>query len=370
MNIQKIEHTSDSLVVSWEDGAKAALDSLWLYHNHPEHWDPRSGQRLADVPDFPETPAIASAHLIAERDILVRWHGDHCPAHFTNDWLWKHRSETASDAPIPALSLWTAEDAPCFAHLNWAQFIECREARRRWLCGFVEHGIAFLHGVPTIKNMVADVAHHFGHIRETNSGRVFDIRVMAQADYLTSTDPGVALHTETPYREPVPGMQLLHILKQGRDGNGSLFADGFAAAERLRAEDPEAFRLLSTTVVRFLHRNMLTEFVAYRPIIQTTCEGEILAVHVNNRSMQPLRLPSDQTQAFYRAHRTFTELLNSPEFLYPVKPASGDIIALDNQRVLQGRAAFDGNTGERHFQGCYLDKDGVYSALRVLSRGN
>lgn len=368
MNIQRIEYTSDSVVVYWEDGAKAALDSLWLYHNHPEHWDRRSGQRLVDIPDLPETLPIDSAHVSEKTDLIVLWNGDHCPAHFSGEWLRQHRPESAEDDPIPTPSLWQASEASCFAHQNWAQFIESREARRRWLCGFVEHGLAFLHGVPAIKNMVADVAHHFGHVRETNSGRVFDVRVMATVDHLANSDMGLPLHTDNPYREPVPGMQLLHILKQSRDGGGSLFADGFAAAERLRAAAPEAFHILSTTVVCFRYRNATDELVAYRPIIQTTCEGDVLAVHLNNRSLQPLRLSPVQTRAFYRAYRAFTTILNSQEFLYSVKMASGDIVAFDNQRIVHGRASFEGNASERHLQGCYLDKDGVYSVLRVLSR--
>lgn len=370
MNIQKIEHTPDYLVVYWEDGAKAALDSLWLYHNQPDHWDAKSGQRLVDISDIPEALPILSAYLVADREVMVRWEGDHCPAYFTGEWLRQFRPESTGDDRIPAPTLWSAQDAPTFARLNWAQFIESGEARRNWLCGFVEHGLAFLNGVPTIRNMVADVAHHFGHIRETSSGRVFDIRVLPQADYLANPDRGLPPHTANPYREPVPGMQLLHVLKQSREGGVSIFADGFAAAERLRREDPEAFRVLCSTVVCFRFRNAMTELVAYRPIIQTTCEGDVLAVHVNNRALQPLRLPPDQTRAFYRAYRAFTAILNGPESLYALKLSTGDIVAFDNQRIVQGWAASDGPTGERHFQGCYLDKDGVYSALRVLNRGN
>ena len=38
----------------------------------------------------------------------------------------------------------------------------------------------------------------------------------------------------------------------------------------------------------------------------------------------------------------------------------------DNQRVLHARKGFAGN--KRHLQGCYADKDGLYSALRILER--
>ena len=39
-----------------------------------------------------------------------------------------------------------------------------------------------------------------------------------------------------------------------------------------------------------------------------------------------------------------------------------DIWIFNNLRVLHGRDEFDTNEGTRHFQGCYIDVDGVQSA--------
>jgi gamma-butyrobetaine dioxygenase len=44
------------------------------------------------------------------------------------------------------------------------------------------------------------------------------------------------------------------------------------------------------------------------------------------------------------------------------------MMAFDNVRVLHGREGFDPNTGRRHLQGCYLDRDHVLSRLRLLDR--
>jgi gamma-butyrobetaine dioxygenase len=44
-------------------------------------------------------------------------------------------------------------------------------------------------------------------------------------------------------------------------------------------------------------------------------------------------------------------------------------VVMENGRALHGRSAFDPNAGARHLQGCYVDKDGVESRYRVLSRG-
>jgi gamma-butyrobetaine dioxygenase len=48
--------------------------------------------------------------------------------------------------------------------------------------------------------------------------------------------------------------------------------------------------------------------------------------------------------------------------------APGDLVMFDNRRVLHGRDSFDPQGGQRHLQGCYVDRDDVYSRLRILQR--
>ena len=61
--------------------------------------------------------------------------------------------------------------------------------------------------------MVAAVAETFGYVRETNYGRVFDVRVEAAPANLASTGLALRPHTDNPYRDPVPTVQLLHCLR-------------------------------------------------------------------------------------------------------------------------------------------------------------
>ena len=42
----------------------------------------------------------------------------------------------------------------------------------------------------------------------------------------------------------------------------------------------------------------------------------------------------------------------------------------DNHRVLHGRTAFDADSGRRHLQGCYVDRDELRSRLRVLEHAD
>ena len=66
------------------------------------------------------------------------------------------------------------------------------------------------------------------------------------------------MHTDNPYRDPVPGIQLLHCLVQADKGGLTTLVDGIAAAEALRDEDADAFRLLSSHSVSFRYVRVLT----------------------------------------------------------------------------------------------------------------
>ena len=47
---------------------------------------------------------------------------------------------------------------------------------------------------------------------------------------------------------------------------------------------------------------------------------------------------------------------------------SGDLIMMDNYRLLHGRTEFNPNEGKRFLQGCYIEYDSTDSKLRHLQR--
>ncbi len=108
-------------------------------------------------------------------------------------------------------------------------------------------GFAVLRDVPCREGQVLEVAETFGYVRETNYGRLFDVRVEPDPNNLAFTGARITPHTDNPYRDPVPTLQLLHCLSNAAIGGDSGLVDGFKAAALLRAEDPEAFGVLTHT---------------------------------------------------------------------------------------------------------------------------
>jgi gamma-butyrobetaine dioxygenase len=262
-------------------------------------------------------------------------------------------------------------------------------------------GFALLRGVPVQPGTVLRVVKTFGFVRRTNYGKLFDVRVVADPANLAFTSRAIPPHTDNPYRDPVPTLQLLHCLRDASLGGDTGLVDGFAAAAALRREDPASFAVLTATPWPFAYADKETELSAGAPLIALTPDGRITAVRLNNRSMGPLRLPYEQAEAAYAAYRAWAALLRRPEFLLTMRLAPGDCLVFDNTRVLHARTAFasppdaratapaqsadgvppagDATTGdvpreatarERHLQGCYADIDGLLSTLAVLRRAN
>ena len=207
-----------------------------------------------------------------------------------------------------------------------------------------------------------------GSVTETNYGLIFDVRSVAQPENLAYSDLGLGLHTDNPYRDPVPGFQALHVLAASEEGGDNVFADGFALAEYLRQTDPQAFEVLSRTPVPFLYRSENAELYSEVPLIRLSAAGQVQAVHYNNRSVAPLRLPANALRAFYAAYRRFALLLREERFQVRMKLADGDFVLFDNQRTLHGRTGYASARFARHLQGCYLSRDSVYSRVALLRR--
>jgi len=369
--VKRLWSQSDMLGIEWADGTVSEFASLWLRDNRREDRDPHSGQRLIDIADLPEDPRIRSA-AAHDGAVNVEWEAEPHPASFGVEWLRAHASNRSPGRPEFAPRFWLeAADLDAARDFAWAAFPEAksnRSLRAQWLERLLQDGIAFLSNVPAGETGILEAAALAGRVSETNYGRVFDVRSVPQPENLAYSDLGLGLHTDNPYREPVPGFQVLHALVASPDGGESLFGDGFAIAEHLRVTAADAFAVLTRTPVPFRYRSKDAELYAERPLIQLSCGGEVRAVHYNSRSIAPLYLAAHDAGPFYSAYRRFAALLRDSRFHLQFMLRDGDLVVFDNQRTLHGRTAFSSARHPRHVRGCYLTRDSVYSEAAVLRR--
>jgi alpha-ketoglutarate-dependent taurine dioxygenase len=369
-DIRTLSFTSRLLSIVWTDGGKGEFTSLWLADNDPKDRDPYSGQRLIDITDLPDDPRIRGAALRDGR-VVIEWLDGLRTTRFDPAWLAQHGA-TRTTASVRPVVLWleaAARDAR--RDCAWLALARLRDDRARaaaWMSRLRLEGIAFLSAVAAVEGAILDAAALIGRVADTNYGRLFDVRSVAMPANLAYSDRGLGLHTDNPYRDPVPGFQVLHCILASAEGGDSMFADGFALAEHLRSTDPETFEILTRTPVPFQYCARDVELRSEKPLIQLGVRGDVVAVHYNNRSIAPMQLPTSDLTRFYAAYRRFAGLLRDDRFQMQARLAAGDLVVFDNQRTLHGRTAFAAQRHPRHLQGCYLTRDSVLSNAALLNR--
>ncbi len=295
---------------------------------------------------------------------------------FTRTWLAGQALAEPDARSEDAKRLWSARDFPAGPpQTSWQSYLANDAVRLRCLRELLFTGFMLLAGVPERPGGVLDVAASFGYVRETNYGRLFDVRLEAIPADLANTGLSIGPHTDNPYRDPAPTIQLLHCLTNAASGGESGLLDGFRAAAQLRAEDPAAFECLTRAPVTFAYADAVTDLRATRPMIEVNPAGLIRGVRYNSRSMQPMRPRAGVTPAraaeemreFYLAYRAFAAILVRPYLTVRFDLAPGDCVVFDNTRVLHSRTGFAA-MGEWHLQGCYADIDGAESTVAVLAR--
>lgn len=363
--IARVTTGADEVTIEWADGRRSRFATIWLLDNRPDGRHGPEGQRLFDVAELPEEPTIAAATL-ADGDLRVEFAPGGTTALYAGEWLRRHALDAASRAERRVRRrLWDKSLAAGLPTGRYAEVAQGGRALAEWLGHVRDFGFALLTGVPTEPGMVCRAIELFGCVRETNYGRLFDVVSVENPTNLAYTGLALGNHTDNPYRDPVPQLQLLHCLEAAEAGGESIAVDGFFAAERLRREHPDEFTLLTRHAVPFRYvEKGKVDLRCTAPLIELDADGELCAVRYNNRSAAPFDLPEEIVRPYYRAYRRFGRLLHDSDALVGFKLAAGDLFIVDNQRVLHGRRGF--GHGRRHLQGAYSDKDGLLSKLRVL----
>jgi gamma-butyrobetaine dioxygenase len=366
----RIEEEGRAVRLRWADGAAARFHAVWLRDNcqDPQSRHPGSGQRLFDILDLPADIRVTSTRAAGE-ELEVAFAPDGHGTRFASAWLRDHVcGEARPSAPgwlRAGIEPWGAELARDLPGLPYEEVRRDRHALLHWLDLVARYGFAMMTGAPREPGTVTGIVALFGFVRETNYGRLFDVRSDADPINLAYTGLGLQVHTDNPYRDPVPGLQLLHCLANAAEGGDSVVVDGFKAALTLRDERPDAFELLTRHPVRFAYANAATRLEARAPMIGLAPDGELIEVRFNNRSLAGIDAPGDAMAGFYAAYRSFAEILERPGLELTFKLDPGDLFIVDNRRVLHGRKGFT-SAGGRHLQGCYADRDGLLSTRAVL----
>ena len=347
--------------------------AIWLRDNaqDPETRSHQNGQRLIALRDLPRDTRIAHAEVRPDGSLTVDFSPETKRVTFDLNWLLKN----AYDGLPSREAGWLSEDVE-----PWDQTLMKNvpsgdfEALRsnpsmlcNWLGQVVRYGFAKVENAPIRAGGLFELVDLFGFVRETNYGKHFEVRTEVNPTNLAFTGLGLQAHTDNPYRDPVPTVQVLYCLESSAAGGENMVVDGFRAALRLKEEDPSGFALLSEHCARFEYAGEAgVRLTSRRPMIELAPDGELLGVRFNNRSAAAITdVAFEKMEAFYAAYRKFGEIIDDPSMEVTFRLDPGDAFIVDNTRVLHARKGYSG-AGNRWLQGCYADKDGLRSTYHAL----
>ena len=203
-----------------------------------------------------------------------------------------------------------------------------------------EYGFCLIKNMPTTKNGIHALTKHIGPIKETNWGNIADIKNIKKAYDLTMTERALENHTDNPYRFPTQGYIFLHCIKNSDVGGENTLADGFNIAKQIKSKNIEMFNILKSFKTFFQYKDKDTILENYCSLIETDYEDNIVQVRYNNRTEI---IPYDdlcEINKYTEARSKFWKLIKSKVNNITIKQTSGDMIIMDNYRVLHGRSKY------------------------------
>ena len=236
------------------------------------------------------------------------------------------------------------------------------------LAHFYKYGFVIFKNVPTKNNFIVDFANSIGSVRRTNFGEFFNVKSKPNPNDLAYTSLALAPHTDNPYRNPVPCIQLLHCIENEVRGGLSTLVDGYNVSEKLKKDYPDYYKILTETKVRFqfIDENIILE--NWAEMIELDQNRNFKQVRFSPRlDFVPL-INKKKLDLFYAARKKISELYNSDKFKIEFKLVPGDLILMDNYRLLHGRTKYDVNDGNRFLQGCYIDYDSTEGKIKHLKK--
>lgn len=342
------------------------IHPLWLRErvSEAESFDPHNHQRLYEHAEL--APDITVTNFEVHSDRLVANFSDGYEGQFdVIALLGEVESATRDRRPQP--KPWTG--GLDFTRFDWSS-LDDSDVMMGMLAAYFENAFCIMDNVPTDPDSLKSHARRFGFLRETNFGELFNVETKRDPSDMAYTDAALASHTDNPYRDPVPGIQFLHCLKNDVEGGLSTLVDGMAVAEAIGDENPKGLHALETTPVRFRYQGPTGIYESVGPLIARDHQGVIHHIRFSSRVDYVPALHPDRLEIFYAARRRMHALANDPAFQirFPFRP--GTLLMMNNYRLFHGRTAYDGGSGHRHLQGCYIDHDGPQCLYRMLASGD
>lgn len=319
-----IEVSDSGIVIRWSDGSRSRFHSLWLRDNC---------QTAVTVTELNPDVWVMDAFRNDDGDLEIEFSDGH-ETTFSFDWIrsQSHEAHDRRGRPRVISPIRAGHELDSFQLPTPGSALHCD-----LLESVSEFGAAIVDGVDDLGSLVGP---------------------LVEIEQLAEDESSLVPRTHEPFRYVPPA--LLFIQPSG--AVDVIVVDGFGIAIDLHEEDPDVFDMLVETSIGFRSIEEDSHLVAYGPIISLDRDYEVSGVRFDEDAIAPLDLDPGMVGEFYRSLITFGEQVNNPAraILQHLEP--GEVLVLDNHRMLHGMT---GLTGLRR---AAISRDVFHGQLRQLRK--
>ena len=367
LTTMKFEINSNK-IFSYNGSNKEEIHPFWLRErvSEKEHLDEGTQQRLFDPSSMSHSIDILEANI--NGDILKVKFNDGVVSNFEIQKLSNELSLNVNEVINIEKTKWKSDFKDIKSFKFSDEFNDSKEMLNL-LISFYKYGFVIIQNVPTNDNFLVNFGNMIGSVKRTNFGEFFNVKSKPDPNDLAYTALHLAPHTDNPYRNPFPPcIQILHCIENEVSGGFSTLVDGFTVTEDLKNLNKNYYDILSNTKVRFRFVDKDTILESWSELIHLDENRNFQNVRFSPRLDYVPKMSKDKLDTYYSARKYLSDLYNSDEYRIEFKLMPGDLMMMDNHRLLHGRTSYDPNEGKRFLQGCYLDFDSTEGKFLHLKR--
>jgi len=373
INISNIYQNGSGLDVEWNDGEKSNFNFMWLRDNCPTSRDKDSRHRMFNLLEVSTNISPKQFKINAEGKLEIEWNEGNHTSYYDQKWL-RENCYTINNKKkyISPYVLWdnSLNSKLSTIQIEHGEIMDSDKGLIKWLELLHYYGIAIVKKAPIEKKSALPVLNRIGSIRETFFKTPFEVINIPKPNNSAYTAHALRNHMDLPWFENPPGYQFLHCLINKAEGGNSSAVDAFAVADYLRKNEKEIFESLVSVPLKFKDNDYTQESIRifHAPAITLTKDDDYNDIRFSVATMDALDCHPDIMDKVYKAHHRLGNLLHDDKFQIKFRLNPGDIFSFNNRRVLHGRTAFDPNSGHRHLQGYYIDRDEIIGRLNFLKK--
>ena len=240
---------------------------------------------------------------------------------------------------------WDSPTSEIVKRWEWGTMVGNDEMIREFIAHYMKYGIAFIENTPHELGDVEVVLKEMDvfPVWDNLFGRISSVKYQKDPTNQAFNSQYLELHTDLPYYTQTPSVYLFHCITNDFEGGESFWGDTFSAADHMRRQEPEMFKILRKVLVPFRQYRSGWYLAGKYPTFEYLGK-DLYRVRVCGFVADNYRFSQDYDvgtrTAWWMAYQYLRKLMDDTNRHVKTKLEPGQLVFIDNWRVQHGREEF------------------------------